>query len=53
MAPCAVWACTVYDGDALLRALSAAGAEVIVVGGVAATAHGSARVTMDLDLVLD
>jgi hypothetical protein len=41
----------VFDGEALLRALAAAGAEVIVVGGVAATAQGSARVTMDLDLV--
>lgn len=40
-----------FDGEALLRALAAAGAEVIVVGGVAATAQGSARVTMDLDLV--
>ena len=40
-----------FDGQALLRAFEAAGAEVIVVGGVAATAQGSARVTMDLDLV--
>lgn len=35
----------------LLRVLSAAGAEFIVVGGVAAFAHGVARVTLDLDLV--
>jgi hypothetical protein len=41
----------VFDGEALLRAFAAAGADVIVVGGVAATAQGSARVTMDLDLV--
>ena len=40
-----------FDGQALLRAFAAAGADVIVVGGVAATAQGSARVTMDLDLV--
>jgi len=41
----------VFDGEALLRALETTRAEVIVVGGVAATAQGSARVTMDLDLV--
>ncbi len=41
----------VFEGEALLRAFEATGAEVIVVGGVAATAQGSARVTMDLDLV--
>ncbi len=34
-----------------LAALSRAGVEFIVVGGVAATAHGSARLTTDLDIV--
>jgi hypothetical protein len=41
----------VFDGELLLRALRDAGVDLIVVGGVAATAHGSARGTMDLDLV--
>ena len=35
----------------LLRLLSQAGIEYIVVGGAAATAHGSARLTLDLDIV--
>jgi predicted nucleotidyltransferase len=35
----------------LLRALAAANAEYIIVGGVAAAAHGSARATQDIDLV--
>jgi len=35
----------------LLRLLSSAKAEYIVVGGAAATAHGSARLTLDLDIV--
>jgi hypothetical protein len=35
----------------LLRTLSLAGIEYIVVGGAAATAHGSARLTRDLDIV--
>src|SRR2546421_491452 len=35
----------------LLRLLSNAKAEYIVVGGAAATAHGSARLTLDLDIV--
>lgn len=39
------------DFPALLRALSDAGLEYIVVGGAAATAHGSARLTLDLDIV--
>lgn len=38
------------DFQALLRALHEAGVEFIVVGGVAATAHGSARLTQDLDV---
>ena len=39
------------DFKALLRALSEAGVEYIVIGGVAAAAHGSARATFDLDVV--
>jgi hypothetical protein len=40
-----------FEGEPLLRAFRDAGAELIVVEGVAATVQGSARVTMDLDLV--
>jgi hypothetical protein len=36
--------------ERLLRALQDAGVEFIIVGGVAARAHGSARVTDDLDV---
>ena len=36
---------------ALLHALVSAGVEFIIVGGAAATAHGSARLTEDLDVV--
>lgn len=39
------------DFPALLRALADAGVEYIVVGGAAAAAHGSARLTLDLDVV--
>jgi hypothetical protein len=39
------------DLERLLPALSGAGVEFIVVGGVAAIAHGSARLTQNLDLV--
>jgi predicted nucleotidyltransferase len=39
------------DLAALLRCLADAGVEYIVVGGVAATVHGSARLTQDLDIV--
>ena len=39
------------DFAALLRILVHGGVEFIVVGGAAATAHGSARLTLDLDLV--
>ena len=35
----------------LLKCLTDAGVEFIVIGGFAATAHGSARVTVDLDVV--
>ncbi len=39
------------DFAGLFRALSESGAEFILVGGAAATAHGSARLTQDLDVV--
>jgi predicted nucleotidyltransferase len=39
------------DFEKLLRALAEGGVEFILVGGVAATAHGSARLTVDLDVV--
>ena len=39
------------DFSALLRALSSSRVEFILVGGVAATVHGSARLTLDLDIV--
>ncbi len=39
------------DFEQLLPALSRAGVELIVVGGVAAIVHGSARLTQDLDIV--
>jgi len=41
------------DYAALLRALHDHGARFIIVGGAAATAHGSARLTQDLDIVYD
>lgn len=39
------------DIEALLQALNQYQVEYIVVGGVAALAHGSARLTQDLDIV--
>ena len=39
------------DFRALLEALSHGHVEFIMVGGAAATAHGSARLTLDLDVV--
>lgn len=39
------------DFRALLEALAGVGVEFIVVGGAAAVAHGSARLTADLDIV--
>jgi hypothetical protein len=39
------------DFKALLRILSDAGVEFIVIGGAAAAAHGTARATFDLDIV--
>ena len=39
------------DFETLIRLLVGRGVEFIVVGGAAATAHGSARLTEDLDIV--
>jgi hypothetical protein len=39
------------DFEGLLRALGAGGVEFILVGGLAARAHGSARSTQDVDVV--
>ena len=39
------------DFAALLKALANAGVDYVLVGGVAATAHGSARLTQDVDIV--
>jgi predicted nucleotidyltransferase len=39
------------DFRALLAALTDAGVEFLIVGGAAATAHGAARLTADLDIV--
>jgi hypothetical protein len=41
----------VIDIEAALRVLAHGGVEFIVVGGVAARAHGSARLTNDLDVL--
>jgi hypothetical protein len=41
----------VTDFGRLLAALSGGAVEFIVIGGMAATAHGSAHVTVDLDIV--
>jgi predicted nucleotidyltransferase len=41
----------VTDFNALLRLLVENEVEFIIVGGAAATAHGSARLTLDLDVV--
>lgn len=41
------------DFRALLQALAQARVRFIIVGGAAATAHGSARLTQDLDVVYD
>ena len=42
---------SVTDFSGLLRLLSGAGVQYILIGGVAATSHGSARATFDLDIV--
>ena len=39
------------DYERLLRTLDRAGVQLIVIGGFAATLHGSARLTEDLDVV--
>lgn len=39
------------DFTRLLATLNASGVEFIIIGGYAATAHGSAHVTVDLDIV--
>ena len=39
------------DFSGLLQVLSRAGVDYILVGGVAATAHGSSRLTQDIDVV--
>jgi hypothetical protein len=39
------------DFEGLLRALHEADVEHILVGGAAATAHGSTRLTLDVDVV--
>jgi hypothetical protein len=39
------------DFQRLLSVLSAGGVDFIIIGGFAATAHGSAHVTVDLDIV--
>jgi hypothetical protein len=41
----------VTDFEGLLRVLHEAGVQFILVGGMAAIAHGAARVTYDLDIV--
>ena len=41
------------DFAALLRALAEKGVRFILVGGAAAVAHGSARLTSDVDIVYD
>ena len=41
------------DSPALLRALQEESVRFIVIGGAASTAHGSARLTLDLDVVYD
>ncbi len=44
-------AASVVDFERLLRVLSDGNVEFIIVGGVAATVHGSSRLTSDLDIV--
>ncbi len=39
------------DFECLLSVLTAGGVEFVIIGGFAATAHGSAHVTVDLDIV--
>ena len=39
------------DFEAILRVVSESGVECVIVGGLAATIHGSSRLTLDVDLV--
>ena len=39
------------DFEAVIRTFSEAGVEFVIVGGLAATIHGSARLTQDVDFV--
>ena len=39
------------DFKTIIRLFSDAGVECVIVGGLAATIHGSARLTQDIDLV--
>jgi hypothetical protein len=39
------------DSEGLLRALSIANVDFILIGGMAAIVHGAARLTFDLDVV--
>ncbi len=41
------------DFGGILRALDDAGVRHILIGGAAATAHGAARLTQDIDVVYD
>jgi len=43
----------VTDFSTLIRLLVENGVKFIIVGGAAATAHGSARLTLDLDIVYE
>jgi hypothetical protein len=42
---------TATDYSALIAALDKAGVEFIIIGGLAATVHGSPRLTLDVDVV--
>lgn len=46
----AIWPAE-FDARELLRRLTTAGVDFVVIGGVAAILHGSARLTRDLDIV--
>ena len=45
----AVW--PEFELEGMLRALSEAGVDYVVIGGIAMIVHGSARVTRDLDII--
>lgn len=42
-----------YDPIAVLRLLTEHGIDFVVIGGIAAVAHGSPRITQDLDVTFD